>query len=188
MKVPDDIHPDDLAERDRLATELTRIREAAGISLYEIDKANGVNRGVCWSLERRRSWRVPTIQHHARQLGHRITFQLNNLPPPPADDADALAVILSALTTTSPEAEDARHTAIVCNDLIRIRHALGVAQAELAVRMNRTATAVRVWEEDHDRTTLVALQRYARVLREDRASSLTVCLERVDPPASAIAA
>lgn len=187
MKIPDDIHPDDLAERDRLAGELIRIRETASITLYQIDRTNGVNRGVAWSLERRRSWRVPTIQNHARLIGYRLSFKINGLPEP-AGDGDALAVILDSLTTTSPAAEDARHTAIICNNLIRIRLALGIPQVALAERMGRSATAVRIWEEDHDRTTLIAMQRYARVLREDQNSSLTCCLERVVPAGAELAA
>ena len=161
MRVPTDLHEDDLASRIALADELREIREAAGITSGDLADILGVTRTAVRALERRTSWEAPTIMRYARPIGRRIEFYLDGLELP--DDDDVMSLIYAAITPASPEQEDKAHWRQVCSDLRRIRRANHTAVG-FARLLGVNENAVHYWEANPDGSSIISAQRHARAL------------------------
>lgn len=159
MRVPVDLHNDDLTARLLLIGELRASREARGISTAELDAALGVAQGTNKALERRTSWEARTIQRYARALGRRLTFTINNICIPD----DVTAVVLAAGDTSTPERVDRVHWRVTCHQLQLARRARFTAVA-MAARLGVTENAVHHWEANPDGSSLISGQRMARAL------------------------
>lgn len=161
MRIPTDLHEDDLLTRIRLADELREIREAKGITTTDLGVILGVTQTAVRGLERRTSWEAPTIMRYARPIGRRIEFYLDGLELP--DDDDVISVIYAAMTPTSPAQEDKAHWRTICNDLRRIRRANHTA-VHFATLLGVTENAVHYWEANPDGASVISAQRHARAL------------------------
>jgi DNA-binding transcriptional regulator YiaG len=161
MRVPTDLHEDDLAMRIALADELREIREARGIDTGDLAAILGVTRTAVRALERRTSWEAPTIMRYARPIGRRIEFYLDGLEVP--EDDDVISVIYAAIEPSSPEQEDKAHWRRICNDLRRIRRANHTA-VSFARTLGVNENAVHYWEANPDGSSIISAQRHARGL------------------------
>lgn len=160
MRVPVDLHGDDLTMRLQLIDQLREIREAE-MSTAELDVGLGVAHGTSRALERRTSWEASTLLRYARAVGRRVVFDLHDVRIP--DDGDLTAIVLAAGDTSTPEREDRVHWRRVCNQLRRARRANHTA-VRFAARLGVTENAVHYWEAHPDGSSLIAAQRHARGL------------------------
>lgn len=161
MRIPTDLHEDDLLTRIRLAGELREIREAKGITTADLGVALGVTKKAVQGLERRTSWEAPTIMRYARPIGRRIEFYLDGLELP--DDDDVISIIYASMEPTSPGQEDKAHWRQVFNDLRRIRRANHTA-VHFATLLGVTENAVHYTETNPDGASIISAQRHARAL------------------------
>lgn len=161
MRIPTDLHDDDLRSRLRLIDELRAVREDRGVSTKDLDAAFGVCDGTTRAMERRTTWEARTVFRYARALGRRLTFHLDNIDTP--DDDDIVAIVLAAGDTSTPERADRVHWRQVCNELRRARRATHTAVA-MAARLGVRETAVHYWEANPDGSTIISAQRHARGL------------------------
>lgn len=160
MRVPVDLHADDLDTRLRLINHLREIREADGVSTADLDAALGVAHGTVHGLERRTSWEARTLLRYARAVGRRITFDLHGIEPP-GDDVYALTLAFG--DTSTPERQDRVHWRQVCHELRQARRSRFTAVA-MAARLGVTENAVHYWEANPDGSSLISAQRHARGL------------------------
>lgn len=160
MRVPVDLHPDDLSTRLLLVDELRAGREALGISTTELDAAFGVAEGTSKAMERRTSWEARTTQRYARAVGRRLTFVIHDVPIP---DDDITALVLGSADTTTQQRQDHVHWRIICHQLRAARRAQLTAVA-MAARLGVTENAVHHWENNPDGSSIISAQRHARAL------------------------
>jgi DNA-binding XRE family transcriptional regulator len=160
MRVPVDLHPDDLKTRLLLINELRAGRETLGISTTDLDAALGVAEGTNKALERRTSWEARTMQRYARALGRHLTFTIHNIRIP---DDDVTAVVLAAGDTSTPQRVDKVHWRVTCHQLRAARRHRFTAVA-MAARLGVTENAVHYWEANPDGSSIISAQRWARAL------------------------
>lgn len=177
-----DLHPDDLANRQRLAQQLLDIRETAGISAGRLAAILGYrdHAGVR-QMERRATWQVGTVQRWARALGHRLTLTINSLTIP--NDGDVLAAMYAA-TLADPNLPPARADLLllrqVVNDLARIRRSMMSAPA--FGRLIGLDDKSVLWRETNpDGARLSSLQRVARGLGGSLTPGLTPVSTSTNP-------
>lgn len=161
MRVPDDLHPDDLCTRLGLAGALRSHRETGGVTVAQVAAALHVDQSSVRRLEQRTTWEARTVMRYARALGRRIEWVLTGLTVP--DDGDVLAAVYAVADTSLPERHDKTHWRQTCNDLRRIRRA-GHTAAATAARLGVTEGAVYFWETNPDGSTVISGQRHARAL------------------------
>lgn len=161
MRIPDDLHADDLVSREHLLASLRSSRHARGITHAAIARLQGVSLGAARMAEHRTTWQGLTIMRYARAIGWRIHWSLEDLTVP--DDGDVLAGILAAGDTSTPEKADRVHWKTVCYDLVRIRRATTSALA-FADRLGIRENAVHHWEGNFEHSSVIAAQRHARAL------------------------
>lgn len=178
MRASTDLHPDDLANRDRIAVELHALRKTAGVTTRGLATLLGCTDGNISRMERRRKWRFMTLAGWARALDRRVNLTITGHPVP--DDGDLLASIYANQNPTSPMAQDRLVLRSTVHDLVRVRRATMTAEYA-ASRLGCGATAVFWWEDNNDGTSLMAVQRYARAVD----CQVTADLIPVDAPVRA---
>lgn len=161
MRVPTDLHEDDLKSRILLIGELRDVREERGVSTTDLDTAFGVAHGATRAMERRTSWEAATVFRYARALGRRLTFHVHDIVAP--DDGDVMTIVLAAGDTSTPERADRVHWRQVCNELRRARRAKLTAVA-MGARLGVKENAVHYWEANPDGSSIISAQRHARGL------------------------
>lgn len=162
MYVPADLHPDDTAARAQLALRLRRIREGRHISQHALADRIGLESSNFATIERRRSWKVSTVQPWARALGYRLDLRLDGLDVP--DDSEPLAAIYNAQQPTTEADEDQLDLRILVNNLARIRRAEGMSFAALGARLGCGEAAVYRRESRPDGLLVATAQRFSRAL------------------------
>jgi transcriptional regulator with XRE-family HTH domain len=164
MRVPDDIDSGDRHQRGRLARNLIKSREAAGVTTEELGRRLGVTGTAVAAMERRRTWEVRTVQAWARALGRRLHLELVDLDVPDDLDVDLLTYEAARETATDPADVDRAELRIAHRNLVRVRYAADVSDVEMGHRLGITDNAVRYFDQHPDGVSLVGLQRYARAL------------------------
>jgi DNA-binding transcriptional regulator YiaG len=161
MRVPVDLHEDDLASRIALAGQLRGARAARGFSAADLAETLGVTAAAVYAFERRTSWEAATVMRYARATGGRVTFHLEGLELP--DDGDIMSLIYGAVSAATSSQEDQAHWRQVCSDLRRIRRATHTAIG-FAKILGVNENAVHYWEANPDGSSIIAAQRHARGL------------------------
>lgn len=160
-RTPTDLHPDDLAARDRLAVQLRALRVDAGLTQKQLGERLGVTKDNVSMAELAREWRVASVQQRARALGYRLTLTIEGLTVP--DDGDLLAAVYAAQRPTDPAAADRLLLRTVVNDLARIRRHRMAAEF-MGRLMRRSESSVFLFERQPDGVLLVTAQRFTRAL------------------------
>lgn len=161
MRALNDLHPDDLTNRNQLASDLRAAREHAGMSQADLGKLLGCTKANITVMESRRAWRFTILAAWARALGRQVTLTVAGLEVP--DDGDALAAVYASQQPTRPAALDLLTLRRTVNDLSRIRRATMTAEYAAAL-LDCGPTAVYWWENHPDGASLLAVQRYARAV------------------------
>ncbi len=161
MRVPDDLDPQDRHIRLALIQTLGQIRQVDRVTLQKVADRIGVSRPAGRAVERSSNWEARTIMRHARALGWRLQWQLDQLVVP-CDD-DIMAIVIAAGDTSTPARQDAVHWRATWNDLRRVRrHA--VSAVDMAARLGVTDNAVHYLETNPDGGAVISAQRHARAL------------------------
>lgn len=163
MRVPTDLHPEDLQIRLALTRTLHRARDVDQITARMIGDRIGVTPQAIRAVEAGTNWEARTVMRYARGAGWRIEWTLHDLAPPDDDD-DIMAVIIAALDTSTGERADAAHWRTIWNTMRRRRHADQVTAGVLGARIGVTENAVHWSETNCDGTAVVTAQRHARAL------------------------
>lgn len=156
-----DLHPDDAAARDALATTLVGIARTARLSGKDLAVRLGVTPGAVSHMRHSRGWIVPTVQCWARALDHRLHIVLDGIEVP---EGDELAELYAAMRPKDPAAQDRLNLRAVVNDLACARRHLRITQAALSARLGLSESAASWWELKPDGARVASIQRYARVL------------------------
>ena len=164
MRVPADLHPEDLKIRLALSRTLRRAREIDQLYARNIAEKLGVTRRAVTALESSSNWEARTVMRYARAIGWRIEWTLHDLVPPGDDDDDIMAIIIAALDTSTGERVDAAHWRTVWNTMRRIRRNSHITAVALAARLGATENAVHWAETNTDGSSVIAAQRHARAL------------------------
>jgi DNA-binding XRE family transcriptional regulator len=161
MRVPTDLHPEDLQIRLALTRTLRRARDVDQITARTIADRVGVTPPAVRAVEHGSNWEARTIMRYARGVGWRIEWLLDDLPAP--DDGDVMAIVIAALDTSTPERVDAVHWRTLWNTLLRVRRDR-ITAVEMACRLGVTENAVHWVETNTDGTAVITAQRHARAL------------------------
>jgi transcriptional regulator with XRE-family HTH domain len=161
MLAPVDLHPDDMAVRDRLAAQLRALRTGAGISQRDAAARLGICQSRLFYIEQRRAWQVRLVQRWARIYDHRLALSVSDLTVP--DDGDELAAVYAAQRPATLDTVDRLHLRQVVNDLARIRRQRMSAET-MGRLLGRSDSAVQWREDNPDGALLASVQQYARAL------------------------
>lgn len=161
MRVPTDLHPEDLQIRLALTRTLRRARDVDQLTLRRVADRIGVSPPAVRAVEQGSNWEARTVMRYARACGWRIEWTLFGLTVP--DDNDVMAIVVAALDTSTPERADAVHWRTVWNNLRRVRVAQVTAVA-MACRLGVTENAVHWAETNCEGTAVITAQRHARAL------------------------
>ncbi len=161
MRVPTDLHPEDLQIRLALTRTLRRAREVDQLPARTVGDRIGVTPQAVRAVEAGANWEARTIMKYARGCGWRIEWMLTGLVVP--KDDDIMAIVIAALDTSTPERFDAAHWRTIWNTLRRVRRAQ-LSAVDMAVILGVTENAVHWVETNTDGTAVITAQRHARAL------------------------